>query len=143
MNVFGIDPGITTGVALLNLSRQGIASIEFIADVPCNLIESVLLEVLRDHYPHLIGVEQIPIPTEGKMNQQLLEIMTITSQVVKEANPAVSLSFGPGAWKNSFIGRLPLSRFVEFAPIEKMSPHQMDAVRIGLFASFKEGLLHV
>lgn len=115
MKVLSIDPGITTGYALLdeegNVLNVGEAS-------QLNLKESLSkflgIEDLE------VVVESIPIPTRSKMNERLLLILSIINGLFSEQT-----KISPGTWKPTPVAFHPCPPGV--------SKHCKDAIRLGVY----------
>lgn len=114
MRLLALDPGVLTGVALLEDGK---------------LVYSDALE-LEDLRRFLEGIRQIdyivvertPIPTLSALNRHLLDVTQTIRSILK-----VSREVPPGVWKNSFYGKTQIDRKFN-------TPHQEDAYRLALFS---------
>jgi len=125
-NILAIDPGISTGYALINDGRDD--SI-FCCDQagtlrPEDICESILVGYSKRLDLHVV-IEDIPIPTMSKMNLQLREVLSELDSLFPDA-----VKIKPSAWKsNEFV----MSRTIALNPEIEGSQHILDALHIGIF----------
>lgn len=122
MKILALDPGISTGYALL--SPEG-DLLECGTLQPEDLPESLLVKFIGDPGVTVI-IEDTPIPTQGKMNQRLQSVKTW----VESSFPS-AIKVLPGVWKtNLSIANYPLPQKWRQ---EELTPHQKDAFRLGIW----------
>lgn len=136
--ILGIDPGITTGCALVDVQprsgdKREVSDVQksmsfFAGDLLVGLHDQDLLELLAD--VEVIAMEDTPVPTLGKMNRQLgaviryLIVAVVASGVPKVVYPT------PGMWK-PVVGKI--KRRDLFGDWHPDTRHEEDAARIALF----------
>lgn len=120
--ILSLDPGITTGFAVLADDGRLLDSGNIMAeDLRCHpkilqFVESTGVEVV---------IEPVLKPTRGKLADQLADVWGTLRMYFP--NAAV---VGPGQWKqNSYIFNYPFPK--ERFP--RPTPHQRDAFRIGIY----------
>ena len=124
--ILSIDPGITTGYALqislgdgpLALCLAGNLSPE---DIDCLRVFSHKEGSLQ------VVIEETPIPTTGRMNRVLKQVVTQINSYFPEA-----IRVSPSTWKSMYKARryLVLSK----GKSSSFSPHMKDAIRMGVWA---------
>jgi len=117
----GIDPGITTGYAIVDDQGTLLES--------GNLLHEDLKESMMCSVVGLLGVsviiEDTPIPTRSQMNRELQEIISDLHQVFPAATTIPS-----GVWKQAEISKrypFPTKRFPH------PTQHQRDAYHLVMF----------
>jgi hypothetical protein len=119
MKILAIDPGITTGYALV--TDDGVLQLSGNLQ-PEDLMESVLRTFAL--MPNLLVVmEDTPVPTLGKMNRNL---MLVKNQLYTMFPNAKLVA--PGVWKtNLAVANYPVPKGIE------MTQHQKDAYRLAIW----------
>jgi hypothetical protein len=118
----GIDPGITTGVALVSSSGEVLKT--FCVDKWGVLTLSPEMEMFLGVLT--VTIEDTPVPTRSRMNQMLSAIVTHLRYTFPGA-----LWVPPGVWKNSPVVHI---------PVKAPTPHERDAVRLVLWRLSRERL---
>lgn len=112
--ILAIDPGLTTGWALVSTDWEVKSS--------GGLAPENLDELNPRNLPPLIGViiEDTPIPTYSQLDRKLQEIQSTLRSWFPEAQ-----WIRPGVWKNHPVAHEPLEK--------SLSPHQKDAIRMAFY----------
>jgi hypothetical protein len=121
----GLDPGITTGYAIVD---EGCTLIESGNLLREDLMGSVLADIVC--HPHAtIIIEDTPIPTRSAMNKELQEIVGDLTRLFP-----IRVTIAPGVWKQPAIEalRFPIGSF------PKPTPHQRDAYHLVVYYLMKE-----
>jgi len=119
MIILAIDPGMTTGYAVIdelgNLLESGNL-------LPEDLDNSILTyKKYQDPTTCEVVIEYTPIPTQSRMNRRLKEV---TGKIGSMFPNAVYVT--PGVWKSA-----PIAKRFPF-PFPHGTPHQKDAFRMGI-----------
>ncbi len=130
----GIDPGVTTGWALVDDSGALQAS--------GNLPEEHLRTSLDDLVRHLhrgglrldAVVENMPrVGGMGPLATRLEEVRRAITDVLEEIYEIPTQRVAPGEWKTSRV-----ARGTKFLRGKKMTPHERDAARMAMYVRDRE-----
>lgn len=123
MKVLAVDPGMTTGYVVLSESGEPLewGNLDY-SDV---ISKDSIFEVYSQRDDLQVVLERVPIPTQSKLDQNLLSLMGYLEQKFPRA-----LWISPSTWKSiSPIFNLSLPKAV----ISDKSLHLRDAYRIGMW----------
>ena len=122
MKILSLDPGITTGYAILEPNGDLVESGNLCQE---DLDDSILVALSSDTNISVV-IEDIPIPTRSPMNRQLAEIVSWLDYHFPKARKV-----SPGVWKTNLpVANLPIPRKWENSG---MTTHQKDAYRMGVW----------
>ncbi len=122
MRILSLDPGMTTGYALINQDGTLLESGNLLNE---DLSDSVLVKLEKEENLCVV-VEDVPIPTNSKMNRDLMQVKFWMMAHFPQAVQVL-----PGTWKNHLgVANYPLPWGEEDKGITQ---HQKDAFRIGIW----------
>ena len=128
MIVLPLDPGLTTGWAVLGYDGRLLVSGVLKPDEIDPFLSSLLLSYKRQGHDILVVVEKMPQAHAGKLADQLRAvILTIDSVLIRlRINP---VRVAPGVWKTSSA-----RESESFAGDRRLTSHERDAIRMGRYA---------
>lgn len=113
MVVISLDPGVTTGYAVLDLDRGRLE----LGDLPFEDLEEKL-RYLKETYPEASVVAEVVV--DSYRNRELRPLGVTISKVFEQVDWLT-----PGEWKNSFVANI-------YNP-DVDNKHQRDALCIGAY----------
>lgn len=129
----GIDPGITTGWALVSDGGQRLASGNFAAEDVGRELDRLVRHLHREGLALTAVIENMPrAGGMSRLSQQLEDVRRIVTEVIEETYEIPTFRVAPGEWKPSRVAR------AESFPRGTMTPHERDAVRMALYVRDRE-----
>ena len=122
MRIIALDPGVSTGLAVLEYTGEVVESRTL------SYLELGLLEQYRvpaEDGEIRVVIEDTPIPTRSKMNRSLFSIMSKLKEFFPDAT-----YIAPGIWKAHPIAKTRVSSKWFASP---PTQHQRDAIHLGLY----------
>lgn len=122
MFILSIDPGITTGYALIEdgtLKESG--------NILYEDLEDSILAFYRDQQDLAVVIEETPTPTMSRLDKSLKEVVGWMYQSFPSA-----VWISPGVWKQNR-SIINLSIPILSPEFGTPSPHQKDAYRLGMY----------
>lgn len=132
----GIDPGVTTGWALVTDDGKVAGS----GNLPENQVKQTLDTLIRaahgEGYALTAVIERVPrAGGAGRLAHRLDFVVGEVNEVVRETYDLPTVDVMPGAWKTSRVARMmkrPRSRD------QKVTQHQWDAIRMTCYVIDRE-----
>ena len=122
MRLLSIDPGITTGFALLDIWEG-----DELIDV--GELEIKNLGLLKEKSADVIIMEQVPTPSQSPMNRRLESVNSLLISLF----PSVIMIM-PSHWKTHPASQRPIpQRWQEDFPILASSQHARDALGMAVY----------
>lgn len=122
MIILALDPGVTTGWAVL-----GPSAIHDTGNLLPEDLQSGLRYVFEKWAPSEVVVEVFPLAASGRLATILREVVATINEVVNDYGRTWH-PVTPGVWKTSSIEQSPRS-----FEGQKLTPHQRDAIRMGRY----------
>jgi hypothetical protein len=141
--VLALDPGLTTGIALVRVSdRKVVGTTTADAEDLGEKLDQTVRSIHRDGYRVLAVVEQEP---HGRTYQgdDLDVVRRTIAHWLQGVFGLVPTFIEPGQWKPSRVARaakFPALRSTSTGRPYRMSTHERDAVRMALYHIDREGL---
>ena len=137
MYTLALDPGVTTGWALLDEKGQVLDCGNLKPDDLIDALDGLIRQVNRTGHELECVAERLAPGKQGPLAMTLRYVVTAIHHVVKETYGVNLVEYQPGEWKNSRHGRIDTG-FVTWdsAPLTQ---HQKDAVALGRFRIAKRG----
>lgn len=127
MIVLAIDPGVTTGWAVLNENGMVMDTGNLLPEDVEEGIRGTIDAWHKRGYSICGVVERFPLTSQGSLGTQLREVvLTIDAILVGAGIKHEEVT--PGVWKTSSVPESPK----EWAG-RKLTPHQRDAIRMGRY----------
>lgn len=128
----GIDPGVTTGWALVEPGPKVIGSGNFAEDDLKHGLDTIIRAAHNEGYALRCVIERVPRSGIGRLAMALQRVGVAVREVVEETYDLDVIEVMPGEWKPSRVAKTtPLKR-------GKFTPHQRDAIRMTLYTMDRE-----
>lgn len=128
--VLAIDPGVTTGYAILDLQGNILDSGNVLID---DLSDSIF-STLEEGKGLRVVMEELPRGIDSRLRRMLEEVVRFL-----DTRFPMATKFSPGMWKSSPEARHPLKWAEGLEAIDKPSDHEKDAYHIGLYYLARSG----
>ena len=130
----GIDPGVTTGWALVDDSGALQASGNLPEDHLRTGLDDLVRHLHREGLLRLDAViENMPrVGGMGRLAKRLEDVRRIITEVIEDVYEIPTQRVAPGEWKPSRVARE--TRFGR----GKMTPHERDAARMAMYVRSRE-----
>lgn len=127
MIVLALDPGVTTGWAVLGHDGAILESGNWIPEDVGSGIDGILKQRTRQGHEVIVGVETFPLFPAGTLAMTLRAVVATIESVLTRYR-IIPERVSPGVWKTSSIEESP-----RFFGDKKLTPHERDAIRLGRF----------
>ena len=128
-----LDPGITTGMALLDDSGELRASTVWGTAEIRQSLDTLVRALHLSGYDIEVVIEKMPPGSYGKLAAKLEAVRHDISEIVTETYELPVTLISPGEWKPSRIAKTTKIKGWRFDGTPMMT-HQKDALRMGLYA---------
>lgn len=128
----GIDPGVTTGWALIEDDGKVLGSGNLSEDEVRRGLDTLIRFAHNDGYALRVVVERIPRSGIGHLSNRLSFVNGQVAELTDEVYDLSPIYVTPGEWKQS--------RVAKTTDLErgKYTPHQRDAIRMTLYTMDRE-----
>lgn len=129
--VIGIDPGITTGWAVIEDGEEK-GSGNLGVDEVKPILDTLVRALHRDGMKLSVVVERMP--ASGGMSERARQLERVRADIreVIDTYELPTVEIAPGEWKTSRVARTTALKRGRY------SPHQRDAIRMALYHADKE-----
>lgn len=128
----GLDPGVTTGWALIDRGGKLLGSGEFTEDQVYEGVDRLIRGCHRGSRAVRIVIERMPPGMMGDLAQRLERVRSLIREVVDDVYELPITYVTPGEWKQSRVAKI--TRW----PKPFSSQHAEDAATMTLYAADKE-----
>ena len=133
--IVGIDPGITTGLALVSDNGTNAWVVNSASLLASDLLLGLNDEILSAFLSRpatIVAIEDTPVPTTSEMNKTLSAVIRYLIKKIVESGIGTVTYIPPGVWKNSPEGVAKRSEL--FSQWHPNTRHEEDAARIATYA---------
>ena len=128
----GIDPGVTTGWAMVEDNGKVIGSGNWSEDEVRPALDTLIRFAHNEGYVIQAVIERVPRSGIGRLSMALARINGAIRELVEEVYELRTITVMPGEWKPSRVAR------TQKRPHGKLTQHQWDAIRMTLYVIDRE-----
>lgn len=129
----GIDPGVTTGWALMTDDGKVAGSGNLVESELKRMLDTIIRAAHGEGYALTAVIERVPrAGGVGKLGHRLDFVVGVVREVVNETYDLPSVVVTPGEWKPSRVAK------TQKRPRNKLTQHQWDAIRMTLYVIDRE-----
>lgn len=132
MAYLALDPGITTGWALLDQGGKLLGHGTFTEDNVYDGVDKLIRGSHRGSRAVHVVIERMPPGSMGDLAQRLERVRSLISEVVTDIYELPVTYVAPGEWKNSRVAKI--TRW----PDTFGTAHEYDAATMALYVADKE-----
>ncbi len=128
----GLDPGVTTGWAIIDKAGQLVGQGDFDEEVLEEGLDELVRGIHRSQRKIVVVIERMPPGSAGKLSRKLERVRGAINRVIREVYDLPTIPVGPGEWKQSRVAKI--TRW----PDPFKSDHARDAATMALYIADKE-----
>lgn len=128
----GLDPGVTTGWALIDHNGSLIGSGSFSEETLRDGLDEMIRGCHRARRELRVAIEKMPPGAAGRLSDRLTAVRETIREVIEEVYDLPVFRATPGEWKNSRVAKI-----VRW-PESFESDHARDAATLALYVKDRE-----